>query len=144
MSTQSWHQPTTPKPLRGTAPLPQRDPPRGGRTPAGAVPCRRGRAEGRGYSHMPPMSPAILQSHLYHQVMPSSAEAAAASGAAAAAAGNCSSCELISPQLLGARRPTAHLSPRCHLLLGPARGTAPKARPGPVAVWPCRARPPQG
>lgn len=38
---------------------------------------------GRGYLHTPPMTPAILQSHLYHQVMPSSAEGAAGSGAAA-------------------------------------------------------------
>lgn len=42
----------------------------------------------RGYLHTPPMTPAILQSHLYHQVMPSSAEEDADSGAAA---WNCSS-----------------------------------------------------
>lgn len=43
---------------------------------------------GRVYLHRPPATPAILQSHLYHQVMPSSAQGAPGSGAAA---WNCSS-----------------------------------------------------
>lgn len=132
-SARSWHQPITPNPLHGTAP-PAPTRPRQELCHAGG-----GLAEGRGYSHMPPMTPAILQSHLYHQVMPSSAEAAAASGAAAAA-GNGSSCELILPQPPGAQRPAAHLSPpppRCHPLLQPplkaglALSPCPHSGPGP-------------
>lgn len=100
-------------------------------------------SEGWGYLHMPPTTPAILQSHLYHQVMPSSAEAAAGSGAAAAAAaGNCSSCELISPRPPGAQRPGRPPQPQGATPC--SRGDTPTARPGPVPVSPCRAGPPQG
>lgn len=121
-----------PKPSTAQPSLRQHYPQGGVGTPRGAVTCRRGQAEGRGYSHMPPMTPAILQSHLYHQVMPSSAEAVAASGAAAA--GNCSSCELILPLLPGSAPCCPPEPPGVTPSSGQPRGRP--LKPG-LAVSPC-------